>query len=98
MRRKWPLKYCETQLLLICSSTVSDTSCCVPVLGMGLEILQVPLHNVVLYSDLFQGEVAVGVHPALPIEGITFILGNGVAGGRVLVDVLPLPPVVCQFP
>ena len=30
----------------------------VPVLGMGLNVLQVPLHKMMLFSDLFQGEVA----------------------------------------
>ncbi len=65
--------------------------------GFGHADMQVPLHNVVLHSDLFQGEVAVGVRSALPIEDITFILGNGVAGGRVWADVPP-PPVVSSVP
>lgn len=61
----------------------SDTGCSIPVVGMGMTVLQVPLHNVILHSDLFQGQVTVGVRPALPIEGIRLILGNGVAGDRV---------------
>ncbi len=79
-------------------SEESDTGSSVPVLGVGMRILQVPLHNVMLYSDLVQGPVAVGVRPALPIEGITFILGNGVAGGRVWADGPPPPPVVSSVP
>lgn len=30
-----------------------------------------------------------GVHPALPVEGVNVILGNGLAGARVWVDVPP---------
>ncbi|XP_078019594.1 uncharacterized protein LOC144459429 [Epinephelus lanceolatus] len=61
---------------------------------MGMKVLQVPLHKMVLYSDLFQGEITVGVRPALPIGGITLTLGNGVAGGRVWADAPPPPPPV----
>ena len=80
-------------------SEESHTGCFVPVLGMGMKVLQVPLHKMMLYSDLFQGQISVGVRPALPIEGITVILGNGVAGGRVWADAPPPPaPVVSSVP
>lgn len=39
------------------------------------------------------GEVAVGVQPALPIEGAHFILGNGLAGSKVWSDAPPSPVV-----
>ncbi|KAF7654547.1 hypothetical protein LDENG_00068490 [Lucifuga dentata] len=52
----------------------------IPVLGMALNVIQVPLHKIMLYSDLFQGELSVGVRPALPMDGITLILGNNAAG------------------
>lgn len=45
-------------------SEESDTVASVPVLGVGMKMLRVPLHNVMLYSDLVQGQVAVGVRPA----------------------------------
>lgn len=79
-------------------SEESATGSSVPVLGVGMRVLQVPLHKVILHSDLIQGQVAVGVCPALPIEGITFILGNGVAGGRVWADGPPPSPVVSSVP
>ncbi len=43
--------------------------------GMGLRILPVSLHKVIIDCELVKGEVAVGVRPALPIEGAHFILG-----------------------
>ncbi|XP_030294105.1 uncharacterized protein LOC115594274 [Sparus aurata] len=79
-------------------SEKSDTGLTIPVLGVGMQILQVPLHNIQLFSDLVQGQVAVGVRPALPIGGITLILGNGVAGSRVWADDSPPPLVVSSVP
>lgn len=35
--------------------------------GMGLTVLPVPLHNFDLDCGLVQSEVAIGLHPALPI-------------------------------
>lgn len=67
----------------------SDTGSCIPVLGMGLNVLQVPMHNIMLYSDLFQGQAVVGVCPALPMEGVSVLLGNGLAGARVWADMPP---------
>ncbi len=62
-----------------------------------MKVLQVPLHKITRHSDLFQGEIAVSVRPALPVEGITLILGNGEAGGRVWADTPP-SPVVSSVP
>ena len=60
---------------------------------MGLSVFPVPLHKMVLNCQLVQGEVAVGVRPALPIENIHLILGNGLAGSRVWADNPPSPVV-----
>lgn len=64
------------------------------VLMCGVECgsIEVPLHKVFLCSDLVNGPVVVGVRPSLPMEGITFLLGNDLAGGRVV----PNPQVVPQ--
>jgi hypothetical protein len=40
-------------------------------------------------SDLVQGEVAVGVRPALPLQGTAMILGNGLAKSRVWANAPP---------
>ncbi len=61
----------------------------VPVRGMGLNVLHVPLHKVMRDCDLFQGEAALAVRSALPIEGIAVILGNKLAGDWVLSNVSP---------
>ena len=70
-------------------STVTDTGDCILSRGMGffrgMAILPVPLHKV-MSCELVQGEVAVGVWPALPVEGVHFILGNGLAGSHVWAD------------
>ena len=75
-------------------SDESHTGCWVHVVGMEMKVYRfLPLHKVMLHSDLFQGEIALGVKPALPVKGVTLILGNGAAGGCVWGGVSP-PPVV----
>ena len=49
-----------------------------------LGVLKVPLHKVYLRSNLVSGVVTVGVRPTLPIQGIAFIMGNDLAGGKVV--------------
>ena len=46
--------------------------------------LNVPLHNVVLSSVLVSGEVVLGVCPEFPIDGVSLIFGNDLAGPWVL--------------
>lgn len=41
--------------------------------------------------------MTVGVRPALPLDGITMILGNDICGSRVWADV-PLPAIVALSP
>ncbi len=45
--------------------------------------MEVPLHHIHLNSKLVSGDVVVGVSGMLPIPGVTFILGNDLAGGNV---------------
>lgn len=56
---------------------------------MGLNVLQDPMHNIMLYSDLFQGQEVVDVRPALPVAVVNVLLGNGLAGARVWAEVPP---------
>lgn len=52
------------------------------------EFKSVPLHQVHLESTLVTGMVEVGVVASLPIPGVTFVLGNDLAGQRVCVTPL----------
>lgn len=70
----------------------------VPVVGFGMEDLGVPLHRVHLRSDLLSGEVTVGVRPAFPVQGVAFLMGNDLAGGKVLVTPGMTPVPVSQSP
>lgn len=78
-------------------SADSDTGELILSRGMGLNILPIPLHKLVLDCELMQGEVSVGVRPALPVEGVHVILGYGLAGSRVWTNV-PVSPVVTPCP
>ena len=52
------------------------------------DFVPVPLHNVHLSSSLVSGPVTVGVRTSLPFEGIQLLLGNDLAGDKVIVDPL----------
>ena len=78
-------------------SEATDTGSFIPVLGMGMSIFPVPVHKLRLHCELFDGEVKMGVRPELPVEGITVILGNDVAGDRVWAD-QPARPVIVPVP
>lgn len=67
----------------------SDTGECVLVQGMGLVTLCAPLHKATLSCGLVNGDIQIGVRPALPIDGIDVILGNDLAGNRVWADGVP---------
>ncbi|XP_032440334.1 uncharacterized protein LOC116737638 [Xiphophorus hellerii] len=60
---------------------------------MGLNILLVPLHRVFLECQLFCGEALLAVRPALPIDGVSVILGNDLAGSSMWADESPTPSV-----
>ena len=50
------------------------------------EYSPVPLHTVYLKSNLVTGPVKVGIQPSLPFEGVHLILGNDLAGDKVVVN------------
>ena len=54
--------------------------------GVGLDVMRVPLHQIHLQLDLVSGPVVVGVRPSLPVKGVSLILGNDLAGGKVQPD------------
>ena len=54
--------------------------------GMGLAPISVPLHTVFLHCGLVTGPVVVGTRPSFPVQGISILLGNDLAGSRVTPD------------
>ena len=89
---------------LILADTLSfseKTSSGTSVLIQGVEcgFINVPLHNIYLSSDLVTGLVAVGIRPSLPFKGVHLLLGNDLAGDKVVVDpLLTNTPCVDQPP
>ena len=60
---------------------------------IGMNIINVPLHKIKLKSDLVSGTVVVGVRPELPVKDVSMLLGNDLAGGKVLPE-----PIVSNSP
>ena len=69
------------------TSETTYTGAHVLIQGVEIGVLCVPLHKVSLESDLISGPVVVGVRPTLPIQGVSLIPGNDLAGGKVIPDV-----------
>ena len=87
----------STQTLMIydemCLPPESSTGRKVLLHDVNRGVAPVPLYKVKLNCDLIVGEVIVGIVPGLPMTGITFLLGNDVAGGRVVAS-----PIVSKEP
>ena len=66
--------------------TSSGTS--VLIQGVECGFVYVPLHNIYLSSDLVKGPVAVGIRQTLPFKGVHLLLGNDLAGDKVVVNPL----------
>ena len=63
----------------------SFTGANVLISGVDMGLLEVPL-EVNIESSLINGNIIIGTRPSLPVEGISLILGNDLAGERVIVD------------
>ncbi len=72
--------------------------------GIELSCIRVPLHTVFLTSNLVSCPIKVGVRLRLPVEGVSLILGNDLAGGKVFPHPIVTNTPVCdvklgsQFP
>ena len=64
----------------------SFTGANVLISGVEMGVLEVPLHEVNIKSSLINDNIVIGMRPSLPVEGISLILGNDLAGERVMVD------------
>lgn len=52
--------------------------------GIEMGFVTVPLHRIWVTSELASGCFEVAVRPSLPVKGIDFIMGNDIAGGKVM--------------
>ena len=66
--------------------TSSGTS--VLIQGVECGFVNVPPHNIYLSSDLVNGPVANGIRQTLPFKGVHLLLGNDLAGDKVVVNPL----------
>ena len=66
--------------------TSSRTS--VLIQGVECGFVNVPLHNIYLSSVLLNCPVAVGIRQTLPFKGVQMLLGNDLAGDKVVVNPL----------
>ncbi len=83
-------------LLPLSDSTATGT--CVLVRGFEMGFVEVLLHRIHLTSKLVTGNVVVGVCAVLPVPGVTFILGNDLAGGNVWkMSDSEVPPIVASI-
>ena len=73
-------------ILPFSEKTSSGTS--VLIQGVECGTVNIPLHHVNLSSDLVTGLVVIGIKPSLPFKGVHFLLGNDLAGDKVVVNPL----------
>ncbi|KAM9440555.1 uncharacterized protein Hap1MRO34_025796 [Clarias gariepinus] len=74
------------------SSEASYLGSDVLIQGIGMTVIRAPLHKLYLETKSFSGFVKVAVRTALPVSGISFILGNDIAGNQIF----SLPEVVSE--
>ena len=73
-------------ILPFSKKTSSGTS--VLIQGVECGTVNIPLHHVNLSSDLVTGPVVIGIKPSLPFKGVHLLLGNDLAGDKVVVNPL----------
>ena len=92
----------QSLLLRNTLSFSEESSAGVSVLIKGVncsEYTPVPLHTVYLSSNLVSGPVKVGVQSSLPFEEVQLILGNDLAGEKVVVNAIVTDkPCLEQYP
>ena len=76
----------SADILPFSEKTSSGTS--VLIQGVECGTVNIPLHHVHLSSDLVTGLVVVGITPSLPFKGVHLLLGNDLAGDKVVVNPL----------
>lgn len=66
--------------------------------GVGMSFVLAPLHCVHVQSKLSTGFFPVAVLPRFPVDGISFIMGNDIAGGKFhpAPNVVEVPVISCE--
>ena len=77
---------------VITLSPQSFTGSYVLIQGVESKVVSVPLHIVNIHTSLLSAPVMVGEMTSLPVEEILLILGNDLAGDRVMAN-----PCVCCY-
>ena len=73
-------------ILPFSKKTSSGTS--VLIQGVECGTVNILLHHVNLSSDLVTGLVVIGITPSLPFKGVHLLIGNDLAGNKVVVNPL----------
>ncbi len=81
---------------------LSDINFCgssVIVQGIEMGCVKLPLYRMHLQSELCSGFVRVALCPSLPVKDVDFILGNDLAGGKVMpvIEVVDEPNAFCEL-
>lgn len=70
-------------------SSASYTGKSLLVRGIGLNTLSTPLHRVHLDCSFVRGTVELAVRPELPVDMVSVILGNDLAGDKIFAEPVP---------
>lgn len=85
-------------LILAGALPFSEKSACgynVILSGVEMGYVPHPLHKAHIQTELVSGVFPITVCPALPISGVTMLLGNDIAGGRVVPSLEVLDTASC---
>ena len=78
-------------------SEKTSSGTCVLIQGVECGTVNILLHHVNLSSDLVTVLVVIGIKPSLPFKGVHLLLGNDLAGDKVVVNPLVTDtPNICQ--
>ena len=70
-------------VLSLTKNSLTGANVLMSVVEIGVEID--PLHEVNIKSSLINGNIVIVKRPLLPVEGISLILGNDLAGEKVMI-------------
>lgn len=82
---------CVFCVILVVQSVILTNTHCLSLNSLGVVIalycaalkFSSPLHRIHIQSKLITGFFPIAVCPALPINGVTLLLGNDITGGKV---------------